>query len=121
MPDRQTADALFEYWTLCEERDELDRQIATRRKVLDEWFDEHPDEDSLPLEGQGAVVRRTYRVRSYDVKAIAESNDLLFRRLLDLSVLDIDRKRLDANAELIAMKVPYTEGERTRIERVRSR
>lgn len=108
------------YFEIAAEKAALEREEANVRDQLEEWLLDH-GEEAIDLEGVGSIEWATRRTYQYDVKAISEFQPHLFRRLLELNVLDISKARLDANKRLIAERVPATEGEIRYLKRDRSK
>ena len=106
------------YFAIADEIAALEREQASLHDELEEWLLDN-NEESIDLEGLGSIRFRITRIRNYDVGSIYEQDPRLFNRLLSLNVLDINKKRLDANQALIGMKVPVQEGEQRSLVRER--
>ena len=91
--------------------DDAEKEAAIIGKALKEHMEETGE--SIDIEGLPLLVLKANTTRSYDVKELARSEQwrFVYDRLLDLGILDINKKKLDAHAADIAMKVPCIEGE----------
>lgn len=108
------------YFAIADEINKLRREEEVLKDTLTEWLEDNPD-DVIELEGLGSIHFRESKIRNYDAYAIHEQDPVLFNRLLELRVLDVNRTRLDSQQIFIGVKVPMQEGVSRQVYRDRNK